>query len=373
MNRRIVFWTLLSLLRINTELAGQTLDSWKNFIFLAGLDTASCSGVDSLEVSRKAHQLAYGTPVAKNYSSLIQKIDSGRINTVVSHVLRDSSDWQAQLRSLEPTFEPYRLMRRKIDSLAALNADSLLPMDLLRSTLNEYRVINRTTDEVLIIVNIPSASLKAIDRQGNILLRCPVIVGRPGTPTPIFSAYLTRVITYPYWNVPRSIAVNEFLPKIKRNPEDFLDAMKMQVLDIKGQIVPPLEVDWKSLSARNFPYRLRQSTGCDNALGVIKFDLESPYDVYLHDTNHRELFGKKNRFLSHGCIRVSEPVKLANLLMQEEFLDDSFTQSQNTGLPSKSYPLPRKVPVIITYLTAEADTDKGLIYYNDIYNKSKSF
>lgn len=184
MNQRIVFWTLLSLLRINTELAGQTLDTWKNFIFGVGLDTASCTNVDSLEVSRKAYQLAYGTPVAKNYSSLIQKIDSGRINTVVSHVLRDSSDWQAQLRSLEPVFEPYRLMRKKIDSLTALNGESLLRMDLLRSTLNEYRIINRTPDEVLIIVNIPSASLKAIDRQGNILLRCPVIVGRPGTPHP---------------------------------------------------------------------------------------------------------------------------------------------------------------------------------------------
>lgn len=123
--------------------------------------------------------------------------------------------------------------------------------------------------------------------------------------TPIFRAYLTRVITYPYWNVPRSIAVNEFLPKIKRNPEDFLDAMKMQVLDAKGRIVSHKEVDWKSMSARNFPYRLRQSTGCDNALGVIKFDLESPYDVYLHDTNHRELFEKKEQIFEswlHTCI-----------------------------------------------------------------------
>jgi hypothetical protein len=280
MNQRIVFWTLLSIFRINTELTAQTLDTWKNFIFGAGLDTASCAGVDSLEVSRKAYQLAYGTPVAKNYSSLLQKIDSGKINTVVSHVLRDSSDWQVQLQSLEPAFEPYRLMRRKIDSLAALNGDSLLRMDLLRSTLNEFRTINRTPDEVLIIVNIPSASLKAIDRLGNILLRCPVIVGRPGTPTPIFSAYLTRVITYPYWNVPRSIAVNEFLPKIKRNPGYFLDAMKMQVLDAKGRIVSYKEVDWKSLSSKNFPYRLRQFTGCDNAL-------QSPRCHHIPDSRNR--------------------------------------------------------------------------------------
>lgn len=140
----------------------------------------------------------------------------------------------------------------------------------------------------------------------------------------------------------------------------------LQVISPQGKLISPEMIDWKSLTAKNLPYRLRQSTGCNNALGVIKFDLDSPYDVYLHDTNHRELLSKKYRFLGHGCIRVAEPAKLANFLMEKEWLSDAFTEARYHNLPSKSYPLPHTIPVVITYTLVEADA--GLVYYQDIYN-----
>ena len=77
--------------------------------------------------------------------------------------------------------------------------------------------------------------------------------------------------------------------------------MKLQVIDAKGQVVDPEHINW---ATNSFPYRLRQSTGCDNALGILRFNVTNPYDTYLHDTNARQAFTQENRQLSHGCIRI---------------------------------------------------------------------
>lgn len=349
---------------INQRLIAQTRLTWKSASLTAGMDTPGKLS-DSAELSRVLYTIAYGSTGKQFPKQMLEKIDSAHIARMVGLIIKDTAQWQLYARAIEPLAEPYQDLKRTVDSISLAGSDSLLQWTTISHALNEYRIVNRLAGQMIVLVNIPSATLRVIDKAGRVILKCKVIVGSPRTPTPIFATNLTRVITYPYWNVPRSIAVKEFLPKIKMDPGGYLDAMKLQVISPQGKIVSPEIIDWKSLSAKNFPYRLRQSTGCDNALGVIKFDLDSPYDVYLHDTNHRELFSKKYRFLSHGCIRVGEPVKLANLLMGKEWLSDAFIGERYHKLPSKSYPLPNAVPVVITYAMVEAEA--GLVYYQDIY------
>lgn len=89
----------------------------------------------------------------------------------------------------------------------------------------------------------------------------------------------------------------------------------MQILDSRGKTIPEDSILWSLYSKRYFPYRIRQSTGCDNALGVMKFNITSPFDVYLHDTNLKSAFRFDYRYYSHGCIRLEKPFELANYLL----------------------------------------------------------
>lgn len=355
----------------NSNVRAQQPQNWKTFWQAAGADTSICS-LDSASLSRQAYLIAYGRRDDKISWSIGEHIDSAKVTQIVQNVLSGKADGIAAMKSLEPVFQPYQKLRKLVDSLLETKTNNLIDWHLLRFTLNEYRLLNRAASQMIIQVNVPSATLRVLDRSGDILLECPVIVGSPSRPTPVFAAYMTGIITYPYWNVPRSIATKEFLPKIKRNPSGFLSAMKLQVLNSKGIVIDAENIDWKNLSAKNFPYRLRQSTGCDNALGLIKFDIDSPYDVYLHDTNHRELFDEEYRFLSHGCVRVAEPVKLANLLMHQDLLPETFTEDRFYNIRSSMFALPSPVPVLITYALFEAAPDGALYHHKDIYRRIKA-
>jgi murein L,D-transpeptidase YcbB/YkuD len=213
------------------------------------------------------------------------------------------------------------------------------------------------------LVNIPSATLKYYERYTDIL-EMKVVVGKPSTKTPRFAAYCDQVILYPYWHVPASIAVNEILPSCKKNA-GVPNAMNLQVLNNRGRVVNPISIDWKSYSKSNFPYTFRQTTGCNNALGVIKFNITDPYNVYLHDTNFKGAFNSKRRYLSHGCIRVEKPIELANAILPEE-IDEVFVRSCIRG----QKPVVKKinpVPVFVLYIPAMSDSSGNIVYAEDIY------
>lgn len=253
-------------------------------------------------------------------------------------------------------------------TLAVLNEPLAGRVEQVKQSLNYWRWTGRIAEEEFILVNLPAARLQIVNPDSARDLSMRVIVGKPETKTPSFTAYISQVIAYPYWNVPFSIATREMLPKIKKNVS-YLEANNLQVLNNKGNEVDPKTVNWGSLSASKFPYRIRQSTGCDNALGVLKFDLNSPFSIYLHDTNRRDLFGKKDRFMSHGCIRVEKPMELANYLLSNGM--DSVTISKlNQCLKDEkptNFKLKKNFPVLILYMMADIDANGHLRFYRDVY------
>src|SRR5581483_6354077 len=120
-----------------------------------------------------------------------------------------------------------------------------------------------------------------------------------------------EVTVNPPWNVPASIARKEILPKLKRDP-NYLVSQHMILLNGPKDDPQGTRIDWSRVSGASFPYRIRQLPGPDNALGMLKLEMPSAFDVYLHDTPAKSAFARNDRTLSHGCIRVQEILPLAS-------------------------------------------------------------
>ncbi|MBZ4191631.1 L,D-transpeptidase family protein [Niabella beijingensis] len=272
----------------------------------------------------------------------------------------------ALLKALVPALEPSQplYLSLKDELQKQLELGDRKKIASLVISLNNFRWFCHFRFKNFIVVNIASAELNYFE-QDSVILNMRIVAGKPSTMTPRFVTYCDQVILYPYWNVPRSIAVNEILPFCKKSLV-VLDILKMQVINSKGEIVDPKRLDWKKFTAKNFPYRFRQSTGCDNALGVIKFNLTSPYSVYLHDTNLKSDFKAEKRYFSHGCIRIEQPLELANEILEDK-LDEGFLKASIKGQQPIAKKVAEPVPVFVLYMTAEATASGAVKYFPDVY------
>jgi murein L,D-transpeptidase YcbB/YkuD len=254
--------------------------------------------------------------------------------------------------------------------LRELNVPAEMRLQQLNLAINYYRWLYcLSRQQPVVVVNIPAAFLKVYE-EGRPILQMRVIVGKPSTPTPTLSSRISEVVLYPYWTVPYSIATKELLPSIKRNP-GYIDDNNYQVLNKQGRIMDPRSIDWKSLSAKNFPYIIRQSTGCDNALGLLKLNFYNPFSVYLHDTPSKSLFILNKRFFSHGCMRMEHPMDLGYLVLKNNTIAID-TLEQKGCLHNQSpitVPVTVQLPMVVWYNPVGLDKAERLVYYEDIYKR----
>ncbi|MFL5409405.1 MAG: murein L,D-transpeptidase, partial [Myxococcales bacterium] len=232
--------------------------------------------------------------------------------------------------------------------------------------LERWRWIPRGLGSPHVFVNIPAFGLDLM-RDGISVWHTRIVVGKAFTPTPVFSDRITGVVVNPPWNVPKSIAVGEFLGKLRKDPKAFKrhGLRLLEGSDGNAREVDPTTVDWHALGTRRFPYHLRQDPGPSNALGRVKFQLTNDFRIYLHDTPARGLFGESERDRSHGCVRVERPVELARQLLGEpsrDLLRESLDQPKERHLS-----IDPPVPVHILYLTAWVDESGVLRFSPDVY------
>jgi murein L,D-transpeptidase YcbB/YkuD len=222
----------------------------------------------------------------------------------------------------------------------------------------------------LVAVNVPSFKLWAIRDVGRANaadLEMNVVVGRAGrTRTPIFMQDMRYVEFNPYWNVPRSILRNEMLPKLWRDPA-YMHRQDLEFVAGDGAVYTYAS-DAVLASAAAGELRLRQRPGPDNALGRIKFALPNSMDIYMHDTPATALFERPRRDFSHGCIRVANPVALAEFVFSDlpEWSRAAILEAMASGV-QQTVMLPRPIPVIIFYSTVVIDADGRLLFLPDIY------
>lgn len=224
-----------------------------------------------------------------------------------------------------------------------------------------------------LLVNIPEFKLRMIENNTSDL-EMKVCVGEAKNgednhETPILSGTIDRMQVNPVWNIPESIASTEILDHLKRDAY-YLESNNM-VAYKNGELVYSPSIDWNTVDVSEFSFK--QNPGADNALGQIKFIFQNPYAIYLHDTPSQAAFKQSNRAVSHGCIRVEEPMKLASFLLKdkseaERIRKETLAASQGAAVEARWVKVEEPVPVFIAYYTAWTNDSGKLITSNDVYN-----
>jgi murein L,D-transpeptidase YcbB/YkuD len=243
--------------------------------------------------------------------------------------------------------------------------------------MERYRWLKRTRmDDRLVVVNI--AGFEAVaGKPGTFDLTMPVIVGEEYHKTPVFSDTIKYVEFNPYWNVTPSIARNETLPELKKDPR-YLKKHNMRIFKGWEPDAPELDattIDWSKVSKRDMNrYRIRQDPGPENALGTLKLVFPNSYNVYLHDTPTHGLFKLERRALSHGCIRMAKPAEMAVWVLGGEEKGWSLSRVNEIVASGKRHVavLDQPIPIYILYRTAFVNPEDGTLhFYEDIYGRDE--
>lgn len=230
--------------------------------------------------------------------------------------------------------------------------------------LERWRWLPARLEPTYVEINIPSYELAVYD-GGSVRLRMKVVVGKESWPSPILRSEITAIEVNPDWDVPHSIARQEILPAIRKDP-GYLARHHMIVLDGSGKRVE-LRQGSSELPPGGSPYRFRQLPGPWGAMGPLKFLFASRYTVYLHGTPAQELFNKPSRPFSHGCIRIEDPLSLAELLLGEGPHSREWIQQEIKSGRSSLIRLPEPVPVYLNYWTAWVDEQSEIHFADDVY------
>jgi murein L,D-transpeptidase YcbB/YkuD len=265
------------------------------------------------------------------------------------------------LEALAPTHPQYKGLQ------AALAEERAHPdghLEQLEMNLERWRWAPRDLGDRYILVNVPAYQMQVVD-HGAPVLAMRVIVGSPENPTPLFSDEMTYVVFSPYWNIPESIIRKETIPHMVKDP-DYLERNHIEVLGTSGkEVMDASAIDWSDESAVE-KLHFRQAPGPENALGLVKFIFPNHFNVYLHDTPNDRLFSKPQRDLSHGCIRVENPVGLANYVLRgrPEWTPERIDAAMHAET-AETVTLKQKLPVHIGYWTAWVEPDGKTVTYTD--------
>ena len=197
-----------------------------------------------------------------------------------------------------------------------------------------------------------------------------VVIGLPSNQTAEFTDTMTHMVVNPTWHVPKSIAIDEYLPLIQRDPNFLVD--NEMVLMVRGTdtIIDSSLIDMQAFTPDNFPFLIKQIPSNINALGLVKFMFPNKYSIYMHDTPMKDLFFKDERTFSHGCIRLQEPFEFAYSLLRDQEIDPENKFQELLQKEEETYiNLTRKIPVYITYRTAFFDEYGQVHYRADVYGR----
>jgi L,D-transpeptidase YcbB len=233
------------------------------------------------------------------------------------------------------------------------------------ANMEQWRWMPEKLGDFHVWVNIPEFMIRVV-QNGQVIHAERIVVGKADTQTPIFSDELEQVIFHPFWGVPDSIKRNELQPNLAAGGS-ILARQGLRV-QYRGRDVDPEAIDWQAMDMRNV--HIYQPPGPGNVLGVVKFRFPNKHDVYFHDTPQKHLFTAAVRTFSHGCMRVQNPVRLAELFLGRDrnMSPDRVRSLASPGAPQDNQiNLTNRVPVHITYFTASVDDEGKASYRNDIY------
>ncbi len=255
-------------------------------------------------------------------------------------------------------------------TVAALNAglaqnSKAMQKAKIRLAMERLRWLPRNFGQRYVLANQAAFELYMVE-NGHQIWQTKVIVGKPDHQTTEFIDQMETVVFNPYWGVPQSIIIHEMLPHLRQDPS-YLDRQGFEVTDLSGNHISSSSVDWWQFSDK-VPLNVRQPPGNDNALGRIKFLFPNKHSIYMHDTPTKPLFAKPSRAYSHGCVRVQDPRRFAELLLgwSSQQVASAVDSGQNQDVN-----LAQKVPVYLTYFTAWPDAEGNVKFYDDVYGRDQ--
>ena len=296
--------------------------------------------------------------IYRNWIAAPDKIDHvDQLSRAVS-----SNQVRETLGELPPSHTQYKGLQ------AALLRERQTPtghLDQITMNLQRWRWMPRDLGERYVFVNVPAYQMQVVEGTSPVLAM-RVIVGDPMHPTPLFNDEMTTIVFSPNWNVPESIIRKEMVPRLVDDP-GFLERQDIQVVGTSGDVIDAESIDWGDDSAIA-GLHFRQEPGPKNALGLVKFQFPNQFDVYMHDTPQDSLFNKPKRALSHGCIRLEDPVALARYVLRDrpEWTIERINAAMNAGR-EQGVPLKDDIPVHIGYFTAWVNPDGTVTYTDDPY------
>lgn len=255
-------------------------------------------------------------------------------------------------------------------TVKAMNIPLSRRVTQLELTLERWRWMPHHFLAPPIIVNIPEFRLRAVDEEYRWVLSMKVVVGRAyHHKTPIFASTMRSVTFRPYWNVPVEIQKKELVPLFEKDP-NYLAQHAYEVVDERGNVITDSSVSADVMEQlRSGQLSVRQRPGPDNALGFIRFDFPNPYDVYMHGTPATELFSRSRRDFSHGCIRVEDPVALAEWVLRSspEWTPEKIRAAMD-GSETFRVEVRQPIPVLIVYGTVVVMENGDVDFFDDIYH-----
>ncbi|MCU7833794.1 MAG: L,D-transpeptidase family protein [gamma proteobacterium symbiont of Taylorina sp.] len=256
------------------------------------------------------------------------------------------------------------------DTLQQMNISVEKRIDQIKANLERVRWVKRNLEDEFVLVNIAGFKVYYV-RDNKLIWKSKVQVGKDYRKTPVFRDDISYIAFNPTWTIPPTILRKDILPKLKKDPS-YLQKKNMNVIDSKGKIIQSDQFDWSTMTAKKFPYMIRQEPGVDNALGRVKIMFPNKHMVYLHDTPSKSLFNRTNRAFSSGCIRVENPFELVSLLLNdsEKWNQSSFNRILDSG-QLQNVRLPAKVPVLLLYFTVQLDDDGRVTFFKDIYHRDE--
>ncbi|MDQ8167964.1 MAG: L,D-transpeptidase family protein [Gemmatimonadota bacterium] len=376
--------------------------------------TATAAAAAALDTAQAAFDVMLSTASLR----VLHALQHGRVSPGVIHPslrlshepwdavdalgeLAASTDAVGLFDAAEPPYAHYRALKAVLVRFRALEDDTVRLRAVLRDStrtshtpeglpvlrrrlaarlrtlelsLERWRWLPHRFSAPPIIVNIPAFRLYAFtdvqDRPQEVLAMDVVVGQAYDHKTPVFSDVMQYLVFSPYWDVPPSIARKELLPKARRDPE-YLPRNEYEIVTDDEQVLPHGASSIAAVAAGRA--RIRQRPGAKNALGGVKFIFPNAFNVYMHDTPTTSVFAQARRDLSHGCIRLAEPARLAALVLRGQAGWDStrIATDMHREMPLR-VPLATPVPVHILYVTAMAQPDGRVTFYDDLYHHDRT-
>ncbi|WP_395687076.1 L,D-transpeptidase family protein, partial [Aestuariivirga sp.] len=252
-------------------------------------------------------------------------------------------------------------------TLAQLNVSAETRLSMLWENLPRIEAYGRELGEFAILVNIPAAQLETVE-YGRVYSRHNIVVGKTERPSPTLASKVSDINFNPFWKIPASIIERDIVPKYLEDP-NYLQANHIRVFDgVEGPEINPALIDWSVTDPER--YFFRQDPGPHNSLGSVKINFPNEFMVYMHDTPHRELFGRNVRFESSGCVRIDDVQTVVRWILDRSVapLDQASYERLINSTEQFDQTIQNGPDVRWMYLTAWATEDGRVNFRPDVYN-----